>query len=66
MIAKTFSATVLGLDAHLIEVEVDVSMGLSAFNIVGLPDGTIKVVPENTGAKFKLQSEKKCKKIKLS
>ena len=42
MIAKTFSATVLGIDAHLIEVEVDVSYGLSFFNIVGLPDGTIK------------------------
>jgi magnesium chelatase family protein len=42
MIAKTFSATVLGIDAHLIEVEVDVSVGMSVFNIVGLPDGTIK------------------------
>jgi len=42
VIAKTFSATVLGIDAHLIEVEVDVSYGLSFFNIVGLPDGTIK------------------------
>ena len=30
MIAKTFSATVLGIEAHLIEVEVDVSVGLSA------------------------------------
>ena len=29
MIAKTFSATVLGIDAHLIEVEVDVSFGMS-------------------------------------
>ena len=42
MIAKTFSATMLGIDAHLIEVEVDVSVGMSVFNIVGLPDGTIK------------------------
>ncbi|MBT4067902.1 MAG: magnesium chelatase, partial [Candidatus Marinimicrobia bacterium] len=42
MIAKTFSATVLGIDAHLIEVEVDVTVGMSVFNIVGLPDGTIK------------------------
>ena len=42
MIAKTFSATVLGIDAHLIEVELDVSVGMSVFNIVGLPDGTIK------------------------
>jgi magnesium chelatase family protein len=42
MIAKTFSATVLGIDAHLIEVEVDVTVGMSVFNIFGLPDGTIK------------------------
>ncbi len=42
MIARTYSATVLGIEAHLIEVEVDVSIGLVAFNIVGLPDGTIK------------------------
>ena len=42
MIAKTFSATVLGIDAYLIEVEVDVSVGMSVFNIVGLPGGTIK------------------------
>ena len=41
MIAKTNSATVLDIDAHLIEVEVDVSIGLSTFNIVGMPDGTI-------------------------
>jgi len=42
VIAKTFSVTVLGIDAYLIEVEVDVSVGMSVFNIVGLPDGTIK------------------------
>ena len=42
MIAKTFSATVLGIDANLIEVEVGVTVGMSVFNIFGLPDGTIK------------------------
>ena len=42
MIAKTNSASVLGIDAHPVDVEVDVSIGLSTFNIVGLPDGTIK------------------------
>ena len=42
VIAKTFSATVLGIDAYLIEVGVDVSVWMSVFNIVGLPDGTIK------------------------
>ena len=42
MIAKTNSASVLGIDAHPVDVEVDVSIGLSTLNIVGLPDGTIK------------------------
>ena len=42
MLAKTHSATVLGVEAHPIEVEVDLALGLSQFTIVGLPDGTIK------------------------
>ncbi len=42
MIAKTNSATVLGIDAHPIDVEVDASLGLSVFNIVGLPDNSIR------------------------
>jgi len=42
MLAKTYSATVLGVEAHPIEVEVDQAMGLNQFTIVGLPDGTIK------------------------
>jgi len=42
MIAKTFSATVLGIHAHPIDVEVDVSIGLFNFNIVGLPDNSIR------------------------
>ena len=42
MIAKTNSASVLGIDAHPVDVEVDVSIGLNTFNIVSLPDGTIK------------------------
>ena len=42
MIAKTFSATVLGIDDHLIEVEVDISVSISVFKLVELSDGTIK------------------------
>ena len=42
MIAKTNSNSVLGIDAHLVDVKIDVSIGLSTFNIVGLTDGTIK------------------------
>ena len=42
MIAQAHAATVLGIEAHPITVEVDVAIGLSAFNIVGLPDNTIR------------------------
>jgi magnesium chelatase family protein len=42
MHAKIFSATTIGIDAHLIEVEVDISFGLVNFFIVGLPDTAVK------------------------
>ncbi len=42
MHAKVFSATVLGIDACLIEVEADLSMGMVNFFIVGLPDKAVK------------------------
>ncbi len=40
--AITNTATIIGIDAHVIEVEADISIGLGSFSIVGLPDGTIK------------------------
>ncbi len=42
MHSKIFAATTLGIDAHLVEVEVDISLGLVNFYIVGLPDTGIK------------------------
>ena len=36
------SAAVLGVEAHLVSVEVDVSIGLPQFNMVGLPDATVR------------------------
>ena len=42
MHAKIFSATTIGINAHLVEVEVDISFGLVNFYIVGLPDTAIK------------------------
>ncbi len=42
MHSKIFSATTIGVDAHIVEVEVDVSFGLVSFYIVGLPDTAIK------------------------
>lgn len=42
MLTKIFSATTIGIHAHLVEVEVDLSFGLINFFIVGLPDVAIK------------------------
>lgn len=42
MHAKIFSATTIGIAAHSVEVEVDLSLGLINFFIVGLPDTAIK------------------------
>ncbi len=42
MHTKIFSATTIGVDAYCVEVEVDLSLGLMNFFIVGLPDAAIK------------------------
>src|ERR1700683_1696155 len=43
MLFKTFSAAVFGIDAYLVEVEVDVGPGRGGdFNVVGLPDIAVK------------------------
>jgi magnesium chelatase family protein len=42
MHCKIFSATTIGVTAHVVEVEVDLSFGLLDFQIVGLPDVAIK------------------------
>ena len=42
MISFLHSATVFGIDACLIDVEVDISSGLPIFSIVGLPDTSVK------------------------
>src|SRR3984957_7530498 len=43
MLFKTFSAAVFGIDAYVVEVEVDVGSGrMGDFNVVGLPDIAVK------------------------
>jgi len=42
MLSKVFSAALVGLDAHLVEVEVDIGAGLPQFSVVGLPDATVR------------------------
>jgi magnesium chelatase family protein len=42
MLAKVFSSAVLGIDAYVVEVEVDLAAGLPYFAVVGLPDASVK------------------------
>jgi magnesium chelatase family protein len=42
MLACTRTAAVFGIDAHTVHVEVDVSFGLPSFNVVGLPDASVR------------------------
>lgn len=42
MYSKTKTCVLNGLNGYAVDVEADLSMGLQAFNIVGLPDTSIK------------------------
>ncbi|WP_206812223.1 YifB family Mg chelatase-like AAA ATPase [Paradesulfitobacterium ferrireducens] len=62
MFASVFGMSVIGLQAHLIRVEVDVSNGLPAFDIVGLPATAVREARDrvrsalrNSGFTFPLQ-----------
>ncbi len=50
MPAKVLSAALVGLDGALVEVEGDVSNGLSSFTIVGLPDTAVQEARERVRA----------------
>jgi magnesium chelatase family protein len=53
MLAKILSGTIYGIEAKKVEVEVDISLGLPAFNIVGLPEATVKESKERVRAALK-------------
>ena len=42
MLAKVLSSALVGIDAILVDVEVDIAQGLPQFATVGLPDGAVK------------------------
>jgi len=59
MLAKVLSCAVVGLEGAVVEVEVDIASGLSAFYIVGLPDTAVQEAKErvrsavrNSGLQF--------------
>ncbi len=53
MIAKVISGGLLGIDAYLVGVEVDISLGLPALATVGLPDGAVKESKDRVKAAIK-------------
>jgi magnesium chelatase family protein len=42
MLARIFSSAVIGIDAIIIEVEVDLAKGLPSISVVGLPEGAVR------------------------
>ena len=42
MLAKVLSGSISGIEAYLVEVEIDISQGLPSFSLVGLPDLSVK------------------------
>lgn len=59
MLAKVNSSAILGIDAYLVKVEVDLSKGLPSFATVGLPEGAVReskdrveAAVKNTGFSF--------------
>jgi magnesium chelatase family protein len=50
MLAKVRTGAVVGLDGVIVEVEVDISPGLPAFTIVGLPDAAVQEAKERVRA----------------
>ena len=53
MLAKVLSATVVGIEAILVDVEVDIAQGLPQFATVGLPDGAVKESKDRVKAALK-------------
>lgn len=53
MFAQTFGSTTLGLNGIRITVEVDITNGIPAFDIVGLPDASVRESRERVRAAIK-------------
>jgi len=53
MLAKVLSSAVFGINAYVVEVEVDIAHGLPSFSTVGLPDGAVRESRERVKAAIK-------------
>jgi len=50
MLAKVRSCALLGIDGIPLEIEVDIADGLPAFDIIGLPDASVREAKERVRA----------------
>ena len=53
MLATVHSSTLLGINAHPVEVEVDITSGPNKFDLVGLPDMAVMESRERVRAAIK-------------
>ncbi|HAO92446.1 MAG TPA: ATP-dependent protease, partial [Deltaproteobacteria bacterium] len=53
MLSKVLTSATLGIDAYLIEAEIDISRGLPYFATVGLPDNAVKESKDRVKAAIK-------------
>ncbi len=53
MVARIFSCTLIGIEAHPVQVEIDITPGLPNFQTVGLPDPVVKESRERVTSALK-------------
>jgi magnesium chelatase family protein len=53
MLSRLFSSAISGIDAYIVAIEVDVSAGMPAVTVVGLPDAAVKESKERVRAAIK-------------
>ena len=53
MLSKIKSIVLNGLDGNLVEIQTDISNGIPEFEIVGLPDATVKEAKKRIKAAIK-------------
>lgn len=53
MLSRILSSAVLGIDAYIVQVEVDIAQGLPAFATVGLAEGAVRESKERVKAAIK-------------
>ncbi len=53
MLSRVLSSAVFGIDAYVVEVEVDIALGLPTYATVGLPEGAVKESKDRVKAAIK-------------